>query len=184
MSLALKRQIWHQFEEGLYGKSCHPANFPIQIFLYRLNFKLMPDLMLRTWNFACLRSFLCSFRLWYSKTHQGRFFSHVVNFGSCDQLLQKAYWRLIVAQQFRFSSEKIRFESRHSGRGMLSRSRHRHHSWQVVKHKTAALQNTEDRLGEDGGSLPYHAKREPGGHNSVRAFRRCLAKLHSRGILQ
>ena len=55
---------------------------------------VMPDLtflMLRTWNFACLRSFLCSFRLLYSKTHQGRFFSHVVNFGSCDQLLQKAY---------------------------------------------------------------------------------------------
>ena len=46
--------------------------------------------MLRTWNFASLSSLLCSFRIWYSKTHQGRFFSHVVNFGSCDQLSQKA----------------------------------------------------------------------------------------------
>ena len=45
----------------------------------------------RTWNFACRRSFSCPSRLWYSKAHQGRFFSHVENFGSCDQLLQKAY---------------------------------------------------------------------------------------------
>ena len=35
-------------------------------------------LVRRTWHFACRRSFSCPSRLWYSKTHQGRFFSHVV----------------------------------------------------------------------------------------------------------
>ena len=65
----LRRFVW---ENLLDGKVCHPATFSIQTFLYRLNSQAdarFDVLMLRTWNFACLRSFLCSFRLWYWKTH-------------------------------------------------------------------------------------------------------------------
>ena len=69
-------------------QSLQSSNFSHEnlLILAQLQTDARVDPLMLTWHFACL------VRLWYWKTHyRDDFFSHVVNFGSCDELLQKAY---------------------------------------------------------------------------------------------
>ena len=92
MSFVLTCQLWHHLKLRNTKKICMGKFAGWQSFqssnLFHTNILIQAQLqtdarfdvlMLRTWNFACLRSFLCSFRLWYWNTHWWWFFSHVTN---------------------------------------------------------------------------------------------------------
>ena len=86
----IRRFVWKQL---LDYKLCHPANFPIQIFLVFLNFKLMPKLTCWYEWPEIVHVYIVFHALPDHHTEKLIRDDFLVpcHFGSCDQLLQEAY---------------------------------------------------------------------------------------------